>query len=390
MDNFKAEAITPLNQTEKRGKGRPKKSDKALPQRKMTIIKAEQELNMPAITTHEDDDELDDYNEDNITYDNYGSDDDDEDGTMRNLEPQVEINHTGAKIIDIKKEKILNDEFDSLNDGPLTVEKIRRIKREQIARQQAINIVNNAPPPSKRARVKREIENGDKCVVKVLNPFTAPPPPTSTPTATVFKIPNNLKMKIKKEKSSKSSIIIKSEKSDQNVIDEAEADPEEEAQMAKMAAIVKSEKSRKRSVVKQFINPMAIAMSKEQIGNNGSEINSLVITSVTSMVDETLIDKNNDNGISLTIAGNFNDEKMMTEIPAEFKKLMGEEMEEDDNAQQPFLEDLPIPSSLSTVDTNRIDDVVMNNSNDELEKLLEKYGSGDIQDDDIQDLLKFD
>lgn len=401
-NRIKMESISPAAKVQQDGKKKPGRplgtkmtKKKPMPARKMTIVKSEQELIVPMITEADVDDDIDDYNDDNITYDNYGSDD--EEGSsefsqnIMNIEPVVELNqHENSneihRIIDIKKENI-SDDFSTLRSGHLTVDHILKIKREQIAKQQAIKISNVKNPFA--VRVKQEVENGNQSAVKVLNPFSN----AAANKKKVFKFPQGLRMKIKKEKNHKISVVqIKTE--NDSTIDEADADSEEEAQMQQMAtSVVKMEKVEStKSIVKQFINPMAIAMRKKSNGN--TEINSLVITSVSSISEEAAVidnsEKNNEEEATdqITSTHPAHDEKMMTEIPAEFNKSTGEE--ELQQLEQPSIEDTNtfLPSLIAV--NNQIDDVVMNNSNDELEELLEKYGSSDIQDDDIQDLLKFD
>lgn len=399
-NRIKAETISPPTKVQagKRKPGRPSaagpaaKKNKTMPPRKMTMVKSEQELIVPAIT-EDDVDDIDEYNDDNITYDNYGSDYDDgssESQNLLNIEPVVELNlqensNALPRIIDIKKEKV-SDDFSALRSGPLTVDHILKIKREEIAKQQAIKISNLKNPFA--VRVKQEAENGYQPAVKVLNPFS-----NAANNKKVFKFPQGLRMKIKKEKNHKMSVVqIKTE--NDGTIDEADADSEEEAQMQQMAtSIVKMEKvERSKSVIKQFINPMALAMKSNK--SNGTEFNSLVISSVSSISEEAVIDnseKNNADDDEEALSTPACDDKMMTEIPAEFKKSTGgEELQQE--LEQPSIEDTntPLPSLITL--NNQIDDVLMNNSNDddELDELLEKYGARDIHDDDIQDLLKFD
>lgn len=389
-NRIKMETVSPPTKVQQDGKKKPGRpagtkvtKKKTLPPRKMTMVKAEQELIVPAIT-EEDVDEIDDYYDDNITYDNYGSDDDGSSEfsqNVTNIEPVVELQENSShRIIDIKKEKS-SDDFSALRSGPLTVDHILKIKREQIAKQQAIKISNVKNPFA--VRVKREVENGNQAAVKVLNPFSKAVAVEAN-NKKVFKFPQGLRMKIKKEKNHKISVVqIKTE--NDSTIDEADADSEEEAQMQQMAtSAVKVEKvESSKSVIKQFINPVAMAMRNKS--NGGTEINSLVIASVSSISEEAVIDNSEKNSVEAPY-----DEKMMTEIPAEFNKSVeNEELQQLE--QQPSIEDTNTPpfSSLIAVN-NKIDDVVMNNSNDELDELLEKYGASDIQDDDIQDLLKFD
>lgn len=187
-------------------------------------------------------------------------------------------------------------------------------------------------------------------------------------------------MKIKKEKNQSSSVVVQNE----SQIDEADADPEEEEQMKKMAtSVVKVEKEPKKSlVIKQFINPLAVAMQKAKT----TESNSLIISAVSSISGELKIPEETTPLSSKEPENN----KMMTEIPAEFSKII---QYDEETCQQPPDSIIEEDSNniLSIVENNQIEDVAVNNSNnDELDELLEKYGTSDIQDDDIQDLLKFD
>jgi hypothetical protein len=183
-------------------------------------------------------------------------------------------------------------------------------------------------------------------------------------------------MKIKKEKNQRSSVIV------QNETDEAEADPEEEEQMQQMAmSVVKVEKETKKSmVVKQLINPMAVAMKEKA---NSIESNSLIISAVSSISEEH-------HNTPEEAGEEQRADKMMTEIPAEFTKAIQNEIDEE-TRQQPsdtIEDDSRFLPATSISENNQIEDVAFNNSNnDELEELLEKYGTSDIQDDDIQDLL---
>lgn len=336
------------------------------PARRMTTIKAEKELN---VTTFEptEDGELDDY-DNNITYDNYGSDDDDYSHST-GFEPQVDLHESSQQptIIDIKTEKSFEEESVQIN-VPLTVDHIRKVKREQIAKQQAIKMVTHKNPFAMNAvKVKKEVENGNQSTVKVLNPFSG-----SNDSKKVFKIPQALAMKIKKEKYQKSSVVV------QNETDEADADPEEEEQMRKMALAVVKEEKEKSTVVKQLINPMAVAMLEKP-----NESNSLIISAVSSISEEHHILPEEDSA-----------SKMMTEIPAEFTKTIHHEVNEQETLQPPsdiIEEDASNILEISIHQNNQIEDLAVNNSNsDELDELLEKYCTSDIQDEDIQDLLKFD
>lgn len=383
---------------------------KTTPARRMTSIKTEKELNVPSFTDEPiEDGELDGYDGD-ITYDNYGSDDDYSHST--GFEPQVDIQDDPIqpRIIDIKTEQTFEEESVQMN-VPLTVDHIRKVKREQIAKQQAIKMVPHKNPFA--VRVKQEAENGEQATVKVLNPFSNSATAhqnDSVNSKKVFKIPQALAMKIKKEKNQKSSVVvqnktdeadadpeeeeqmrriamkIKNEKHQkssvivQNDTDEADADPEEEEQMRRMAlSVVKEEKETKKSmVIKQLINPMAVAMREKK---NSVESNSLIISAVSSISEEHHHD-----------TSDIPASKMMTEIPAEFTKTIQHDEETPQQPPDSLEDDSTNILSTSISENNQIEDVaaVNNSNNDELDELLEKYGSSDIQDDDIQDLLKFD
>jgi hypothetical protein len=365
---------------------------KTVPSRKQrqTIFKSEKELNVPAITHAADDEdmELDDYNDDNITYDNYGSDDESNDYTpsMGSLEPIVNIQQDkqttqeSSQIINIKAEKVFDD-GSSVQQSTFNVDLIRKIKREQIAKNQAISIQNNRNPFA--VRVKQENGDDSSSAVKVINPFS------KTPKQNIFKIPQALTKEIKKEKNHKSSIIVKREREED--IDEADADPEEEAAMLLSAAsFVKKEKiDTSKMAVKQFINPMALSMlSKDNNKNGSTENNSLVISSVLSFSENQIVANSANGGEKEQLQSETTKEvaydKMMTEIPSEFNLSREDQQNE---MEMPLATDIPP----SITENHQIQDVVMNNSNDELEELLEKYGgNGELQDEDIQDLLKFD
>jgi hypothetical protein len=275
---------------------------KTVPQRRMTTIKAEKEVSLATdVTEHqhqqdEDDDEYANY-EDDITYDNFGSDDDDDESgpSMTNLEPVVELQEQqqpqllpqvpAPRIIEIKAEMSADPQI------------IRNIKREHSSRQPVVAAHKAPPPPA--LRIKAERGANEQPVVQVLNPLaigsSAKTPSTITARKKVFKLPQELAVKIKKEKMS-------GEYGD-GVRDEAEPDSEEEEQMARISppvAAIKEEKmdssvvqQKKAPVVvqsgtKQLINPMALAMMREKSSasgaTNGSESSkSLVIAAVTSM-----------------------------------------------------------------------------------------------------------
>lgn len=345
------------------------------PRRMTTMVKAERELNVEM--TQPDDDELDDY--ENITYDNYGSDDDYSHST--GLEPEVDLQESNPletpnepRIIEIKAEKSFEEDTSVVN-VPLTVDHIRKVKREQIAKQQAIKLIPHKNPFA--VKVKKEAENGDRSAVKVNQVFKNPFSNSHDSAANkkkVFKIPQKLAMKIKKEKNQSSSVVVQNE----SQIDEADADPEEEEQMQKMATtVVKEEKEARKSMVfKQVINPLAVA---KRDSTNSNESNSLIISAVSSISEEHHLPQEETPAPT-----------MMTVIPAEFNKTIHHDEETRQHPSDQIEEDFNNLLSTSIVENNQIEDIAVNNSNnDELDELLEKYGSSDIQDDDIQDLLKF-
>lgn len=455
---------------------------KTVPQRRTTVFKAEKEVNLSHSSatiqeqlSHRDemdeDDEYANYEED-ITYDNFGSDED-EDQTITNLEPDVQLQEPGGpRIIDIKAEG--SGDFEAIKQ--LTIpdnstrhvdsEIIRNVKREQANKKTVLTTSkqNNVP----ELRIKPE-QAGSDSVVTVLNPLAVPNTKPSSMTARkkVFKLPQQLAMKIKKEK-------VHGDYEDSNEVrDEAEPDPEEEAQMEQSQSpttLVKEEKSDSDGKAvkitsnpskphKQFINPIALAMMRAKNVNKEPESTSngsglLVISAVTSIVEatpnaekgaettsngeklaqtgaectdeilkktqETHADENTPND-KLDEINSGNEQNVpqesspvMIEIPAEFSKstekqhyspavettTVTETTEPDNNILSPIV---AVTESVEEK-TNELETTGMENNGteaqainaseeDELDQLLQKYECGDdneLNDTDLQDLLKFD
>lgn len=445
---------------------------KTVPLRRMTtVVKAEKEVNLPAtnvsqhLTHDEDDDDDNEYThfEDDITYDNFGSDDDDEgngDPHITSLEPVVELQEQAAtRIINIKPERSNEQSVvrqHSIGGNSIDPQIIRSIKREQGNKQ--ATIVSTAHKPSTPVpqqqknklalRIKAEKGVNEQPVVQVLNPLAIGKTLNSATTSArkkVFKIPQALAVQIKKEK-------MHAGYGDQFGRDEAEPDPDEEKQMENSLELpsditaIKQEKMDKAygddvlkkgvnssvasntvKINKQFINPMALAMMRDKSVTNGSEgnnNNSLVIASVTSMSTN---DDTSENGVNKAmppqgqekeedapnisinqmedvdiradnnvVNAQMNEQKMMIEIPAEFSESTQDVDNFNPSAVLPT--DTPITSNMAPNNerTVRFMDntaAALNSNEDELDQLLEKYGEmndDNLQDSDLQDLLKFD
>lgn len=459
-DKIKAEQISPTrgpvinisNVSSVKSKGVRKKT---VPQRRTTVFKAEKEVNLSSTTVVQQDEKDDEYAnyEEDITYDNFGSDEEDEDQTITNLEPVVQIQEPPVpRIIDIKAER--SNDFEAIkqliipaNNPSIDSQIIRNIKREHASKQAIVSTNKHKNIPG--LNIKPELATNEQSVVQVLNPLAVskPKPASMTARKKVFKLPQELALKIKKEK-------FNTEYGDKTheMRDEAEPDPEEEAQMErsqKSPNLIKQEKldteSNTVKVIsnpsrhhKQFINPIALAMMREknaqkalEASKNGS--GSLIISAVTSMSDtplngerkeespgsvetqmkspEKTVDENAQNDKLNEI--NSSNEKstpefnpVMVEIPAEFSKPTEEhhyspavETTKADNKELS-----PIVAS-EMEKKNELESSIINstvketqaintNTDDELDQLLQKYGdiddTNDLQDSDLQDLLKFD
>lgn len=296
---------------------------KTVPQRRMTTIKSEKEINLIAasVAPHGNNEEEEEYPnyEDDITYDNFGSDDDDDDDgsstgpNLTNLEPVVELREPRPRIINIKSEMsdgqlAIRHHTVAGSDSTLDPQLIRSIKKEQSASgKQPTIVTTNKQQISPALRIKAERGVNEQPVVQVLNPFSTPTTQlleqvTTAARKKVFKLPPGLAAKIKKEK-------MNADYGDgmtaTGLRDEAEPDPEEEAQMERDQAsspVIKQERidssfgcvqvtpamKKKTKGAKQLINPMALAMMREKKAiANGSENgggNSLVIAAVNSLV----------------------------------------------------------------------------------------------------------
>ncbi|XP_070493722.1 microtubule-associated protein futsch [Chironomus tepperi] len=432
---------------------------KTVPQRRTTVFKAEKEVNLSTATVVQQDEEDDEYAnyEEDITYDNFGSDEEDEDQTITNLEPVVQLQEQPVpRIIDIKAEK--SNDFEAIkqltipaNNPSIDTPIIRNIKREQASKQAIVSTNKQKSVPG--LNIKAEKAANEQSVVQVLNPLAVSKVKPSQMTARkkVFKLPQELAMKIKKERLNPAY-----DDNMHEMRDEAEPDPEEEAQMEQSQQspnLIKQEKLESESNAikvisnpsrppKQFINPIALAMMREknaqkalEASKNGS--GSLIISAVTSMSDTPLngeskedtneissesvetpikshvnaVDENAQNDKLNEI--NSSNEKstpesnpVMIEIPAEFSKPTeehhyspGVETTQPDNKElSPIVE--PEMEKTNEVETSISDSTVKetqainNNDDDELDQLLQKYGdiddTNDLHDSDLQDLLKFD
>ena len=302
----------------------PKK--KTVPQRKIStapnIVKAELQLD------EIEDDEYANYEED-ITYDNYDIDSDSTEAPNSSaLEPHVELQEQPA--VRIKEERVSDPPTVQDSSHPNIAELIRNIKKEKSVGQ-AMNIVTpqNQQQKNKLAlKIKAERVGTDQSVMKVLNPMAVGA--VHTVRKKVFKIPQELQMKIKMEKKDAGygdrdeaepdeedlmpqspQVNIKAEKMDVAYGDgeestvqsenceerRDEAEPEDEDLMGGDTEVpvisIKKEKvdagyEDSREVVKkpkQFINPMALMM-RDKPASNGFPEKSLVISAVTSINSE--------------------------------------------------------------------------------------------------------
>ncbi|KAL7026117.1 hypothetical protein ACKWTF_013798 [Chironomus riparius] len=464
-DKIKAEQISPTrgpvinisNVSNIKSKGVRKKT---VPQRRTTVFKAEKEVNLSTPTVvqqDEDDDEYANYEED-ITYDNFGSDEEDDDQTITNLEPVVQIQEIPApRIIDIKAEK--SNDFEAIkqltipaNSTSIDSQIIRDIKREQAGKQAVVSTSKQKSVAG--LNIKAERATNEQSVVQVLNPLAVSKvkPGSMTARKKVFKLPVDLVNKIKKEK-------LNTEYGDKTheMRDEAEPDPEEEKQMErsqKSPNLIKQEKldteSNAVKVIsnpprphKQFINPIALAMMREKNAQKALEAAKnvsvpLIISAVTSMSDTPLNGENKEESNEISpksvetpskaqekaVDENAQNDKLneinssnekstpesnpvMVEIPAEFSKPTQEhhysptvETTKLDNKElSPIV--APETEKNNEVETSLTDSTVVKetqaintNDDDELDQLLQKYGdiddTNDLQDSDLQDLLKFD
>lgn len=460
-DKIKAEQISTIrgtvinfsNVSSVKSKGVRKKT---VPQRRTTIFKAENEVNLSTATVVQQDEEDDEYAnyEEDITYDNFGSDEEDEDQTITNLEPVVQIQEPPVpRIIDIKAEK--SNDFEAIKqltinaNNPTTDSQIiRNIKREHACKQAIVSTNKQKNMPG--LNIKTEKATNVQSVVQVLNPLAVSKPKSASMTARkkVFKLPQELAMKIKKEKSN-------TEYGDKSheMRDEAEPDPEEEAQMERsneLPNLIKQEKNDIESNAvkvisnssrnhKQFINPIALAMMREknaqkalEVSKNGS--GSLIISAVTSMSDTPLNGESKEespgsveiqtNSLEKTVDENAQNDKLneinsssmkstpefnpvMIEIPAEFSKptdkhhfLPTAETTKADNKELSKIvtsemdKKNELESCITNSTINETQAINTTNTDDELDQLLQKYGeidnTNDLHDSDLQDLLKFD
>jgi len=463
-DKIKAEQISPTrgpvinisNVSSVKSKGVRKKT---VPQRRTTVFKAEKEINLSTATVlpqDEEDDEYANYEED-ITYDNFGSDEEDEDQTITNLEPVVQIQEPHApRIIEIKAEK--SNDFEAIkqltipaNNPSIDSQVIRNIKREQASKQAVVSTNKQKIVPG----LSIKAEKASNSVVQVLNPLAVSKtkPASMTARKKVFKLPQELAMKIKKEK-------LNTEYGDKTheMRDEAEPDPEEEAQMERAHQspnVIKQEKldselnavkviSNPSRPHKQFINPIALAMMREKNAQKALEASkngggSLIISAVTSMSDTPLNgeskeesnefssgsvetptksqektvdesaqnDKLNEINSSIEKSTSQESNPVMVEIPAEFSKPTEEHHHspevattKPDNKELSPIVAPEIEEKKNEVETSITDSTVKetqainSNDDDELDQLLQKYGdiddANDLHDSDLQDLLKFD
>jgi hypothetical protein len=447
---------------------------KTVPQRRMTTIKAEKEINLGNVSQEqlaedEEDDEYANYEED-ITYDNFGSDDDDDDSAgpnLTNLEPVVQLEEQTPlpRIIDIKPEKSI--ERTAVNQSTIDgvdPQIIRSIKREQGSKLVvSTDVVQQQKQQQLAVRIKAERGANEQPVVQVLNPLAiggSANTTTITVRKKVFKLPPELAAKIKQEKVSVG---------DDDMRDEAEPDSEEEAAMeaARITppALIKEEKldsaygddirrerEQQSNTTKQLINPMALAMMREKSATtNGSESmkNSLVISAVTSMSanpsttttttngdGETTAEKEEDDTtpqsahednstttttITTTVEGSGSNgnsvevkesssssacaqvlNPVMVEIPAEFSSKASSEQQHFSPAVTEMSSTVSAVNNevAMTSDVTSAEAMNTNEEDDELNLLLEnleKFGgesdigvANNLQDSDLQDLLKFD
>ncbi|KAG5671117.1 hypothetical protein PVAND_001331 [Polypedilum vanderplanki] len=433
---------------------------KTVPPRRMTTIKSEKEINLANVTEQpnvdeDEDDEYANYEED-ITYDNFGSDEDDDESSgpnVTNLMPVVELQEqqqgpqiSPQRIIDIKAEKtteqsaIKEHTIGANNNSSIDPQIIRNIKLEQVSKQTVVG-ANKITQQQLSLRIKAERGANEQPVVQVLNPLAIGNSTTTNETRKkVFKLPQELAAKIKQEK-------MNTEYGD-SMRDEAEPDPDEEEQMTasdtpssnikieKIDSEYAGEMQQKKALsnTKQLINPMALAMMREKnnttsaaaVTTNGSESNSLVISAVMSVNsstngqtepqnshenESTIEEKNESNNekVKESVASSFQElNPVMVEIPAEFSKVSQQYISPAVNemSSNVSMENNEVATTSVIEETTTTIPEINTNDDDELNQLLEnleKYGGDDdavvgvdlnvsnnLQDSDLQDLLKFD
>lgn len=380
----------------------PKK--KTVPNRKMSTLPniVKKELNLDGEPA--EDDEYTNYDED-ITYDNYNDDSDENDA----LQPLVQLNEAASTIC-VKQER-LNDppavqQKPSSSTSHLSPELIRNIKKEKGSQPATIVTTTNKPFTQQqknlwKLKIKAEQSSGSQAKSQVLNPFAVgarKENPSSQ--KTVFKIPHELKMKIKAEKKDAGYGDIVEER------DEAEA--EDEDLMAEESSIpivkIKQEKfdpaygeQRDATKSKQLINPMALMMRENPLSNGISE-NSLVISSVSSINPVTALENGNS-----VLTENFNEGP---ENSQETPVINDVETQEKTRAMvqipREFTENLKNNSSPSTeapteTNVNASQKQSEVRADDDLDALLQQYedlappAESAVDNNDIfEDLLKFD
>ena len=264
----------------------PKK--KIVPPRKMSTMPniVKKELNLDALTGEPvEDDDYSNYEED-ITYDNFGNDSDSNDAFSGALQPVVELQEQRPTVRikqEPQNESVVKQKSTSmLQPNHVNSQIIRNIKKEKstvptITTRSASHQQNN----SWKLKIKAERGGSGKPTAQVLNPiaFTVLKQSQSIPNS--FKIPHELKMKIKLEK--------KDAGYGDNLqeLDEAEAEDEDLLGEHDQPVVkIKQEKMDPAygdiSKKKHLINPMAL-MKRDKPSSNGSVENSLVISAVTSI-----------------------------------------------------------------------------------------------------------
>lgn len=399
--SFKAEetvsksSVKVSNKPEKVKKG-PKK--KTVPQRKLSvhpdIVKKELELGAPP----EDDDDYANYEED-ITYDNFGNDSDSNDAPSGALVPEIQMRD------DISQMPQLSIKLERLSDPPAiehkpnsTSELIRNIKKEKGSNSTVITTQIQSNPLKLKIKTERGIGSQS---AQILNPMAlgSNKPKPAPAQKNVFKLPQELRMKIKLEKKDPGyGVIVQTEQRD-------EAEPEDEDLLGESTPTIriKTEKmdvgygdtTRAQPKSKQLINPMALAMHEKSIPNGQPE-KSLVISAVTSI---------NPDSPGTSNEGGGDDTMTQNEISPNAQ----ETVETNDVSEQEPRENLTmvqIPSEFASrhenhssqppqCDESRADDNGTNEKqgDDDLDALLKRYEDAPPPADNndlFQDLLKFD
>lgn len=384
----------------------PKK--KTVPNRKMStmpnIVKTE--LNLDTEPTEDDD--YANYDED-ITYDNYNNDSDSNEA----LEPVVQIGE-GASPVRVKQERLSDppavQQKSATHSGPQISELIRNIKKEKSSQPPTIVTTTVNKPFTQqqknmwKLKIKSERGSGAQPKSQVLNPFAVGAQKAkSLSEKTIFKMPNELKMKIKAEKKDTGYGDIVEER------DEAEAEDEDliagaDADESTIPIVkIKQEKfdlaygeERDATKSKRLINPLAL-MRRDKPLSNGSAENSLVISAVSSINPTTppetgssllteYFSENSENAQETPVINDVPTQEKtcaMVQIPGEFTK------DQENNSFPSTVaptEIVNMSQKQSEVEADNDLDALLQQYEDQAPPVESAADNNDI----FQDLLKFD